>query len=204
MRSGESAVSPPRATRTRHIGNEGHAEEVPAPRLSDGVVILDAFKLHDVSAQLAGEDEEHARRFGWYPAHSTKETVQAAVHRWQEEWRLGGGTRALAARDARNGELIGGCEIRLRNDAVAEMSYWVFPSHRGRGFASRIVRLTCDYAFSDLAVARMELYIEPDNLASRGVAQNAGFVEEGVLRSQGVTTSGERRDMVLYSRLPSD
>ncbi len=35
-----------------------------APRLSDGVLVLDAFTVRDVAAQLAGEDEEHARRFG--------------------------------------------------------------------------------------------------------------------------------------------
>ncbi len=50
----------------------------------------------------------------------------------------------------------------------------------------------------------MELYVEPDNHASGAVARKAGFVEEGTLRSQGVTLSGERRDMVVYSRLPSD
>jgi RimJ/RimL family protein N-acetyltransferase len=177
---------------------------VRATRLSDGVVVLDAFRLEDISAQLHGEDEEHARRFGWHPARSTEETVRTAILRWQEERRIGGRTRGLAVRDADTGELIGGCEIRLRDEAIAEMSYWVFASHRGRGFASRVVRLACSYAFSDLGVERMELYIEPDNLASRAVAQNAGFVEEGLLRSQEVTTTGERRDMVLYSRLPSD
>jgi ribosomal-protein-alanine N-acetyltransferase len=130
--------------------------------------------------------------------------VRAAIRGWQKQWRSGGRTRAFAARDARSGELVGGCEIRLREHGIAELSYWVFPSNRGRGMACRAVRLACDYAFADLGVERVELYIEPDNLASRGVARSAGFREEGVLRSQGVTVTGERRDMVLYSRLPSD
>jgi len=175
-----------------------------APRLTDGVIVLDAFTLNDLSAQLAGEDEEHARRFGWYPARSTEETVRSAILEWEKEWRVGGQKRAFAARKQRTGELVGGCEIRLRDNGIAEMSYWVFPSHRGRSLASRAVRLACEYAFTDLGVERMELYIEPDNNASRGVARRAGFVEEGTLRSQAVTTSGERRDMVLYSRLSSE
>jgi RimJ/RimL family protein N-acetyltransferase len=175
-----------------------------APRLSDGVLLLDAFTLRDVPAQLAGEDEEHARRFGWYPEHSTEETVRRAILRWQREWRSGGRTRTFAAREVQGGELVGGCEIRLRDHGIAEMSYWIFPPHRGGGLAARAVRLACQYAFSELAVERMELYVEPDNHASRAVARKAGFVEEGTLRSQGVTLVGERRYMVVYSRLPSD
>jgi RimJ/RimL family protein N-acetyltransferase len=190
--------------RASGVLTRSHTEGMGAPRLSDGILVLDAFALRDVSAQLAGEDEEHARRFGWFPARSTEQTVRAAIRGWQKQWRSGGRTRGLAARDARSGELVGGCEIRLREHGIAELSYWVFPSHRGRGMASRAVRLACDYAFADLGVKRMELYIEPDNLASCGVARSAGFREEGVLRSQGVTVTGERRDMVLYSRLPLD
>jgi RimJ/RimL family protein N-acetyltransferase len=177
---------------------------VTAPRLSDGVLVLDAFTLRDVAAHVAAEDEEHARRFGWYPKRSTDETVRIAILRWQKQWRSQGRTRAFAAREASGQKLVGGCEIRLRNHGIAEMSYWTFPAHRGRGLAVRSVRLASDYAFSQLAVERIELYVEPDNLASRAVARKAGFVEEGTLRSQGVTLNGERRDMVIHSRLPSD
>jgi RimJ/RimL family protein N-acetyltransferase len=175
-----------------------------APRLSDEVLVLDAFTLRDVAGQLGGEDEEHARRFGWYPEHSTEESVRRAILRWEREWRSGGRTRTFAARDVHSGELVGGCEIRIRDQGIAEMSYWIFPLYRGGGLAARAVRLACEYAFPELAVERMELYVEPDNHASRAVARKAGFVEEGTLRSQGVTLGGERRDMVVYSRLQSD
>jgi RimJ/RimL family protein N-acetyltransferase len=173
-----------------------------APRLTDGVVVLDAFTLDDVAAHVAGEDEEQARRFGWHPARSTEETARAAILRWQEEWRVDGRTRAFAVRS--EGELVGGCEIRLRDDGIAEMSYWVFPHHRGRGIARHALRLACAYAFSDLGVVRIELYGQPDNHASRSVARSAGFTEEGTLRSRELTIAGERRDMVLYARLASD
>ena len=38
-----------------------------APTLTDGVVTLDEFGPGDVDAHLANEDEEMARRFGWWP-----------------------------------------------------------------------------------------------------------------------------------------
>ncbi len=174
-----------------------------SPTLTDGVVMLTTFTLDDAEAHLAGEDDEQARRFGWYPARSTIETVRRAITRWQEDWRAGGLTRAFAARDAANGALVGGCEVRLVGDGIGNMSYWIFPDYRGRGFASRAARLACAWAFATLGVERMEVYVEVDNLASRGVARKAGFTQEGILRKQ-ARIGPERRDMVLYARLATD
>jgi RimJ/RimL family protein N-acetyltransferase len=166
--------------------------------LSDGVVVLNSYTLADVEAHLAGEDEEQARRFGWYPERSTEDDVRAAIENWREQWRTGGSTRGFAARSAETGELVGGCEIRLQGDGTARISYWTFPPFRRRGLATKAVRLVCDYAFTQLGVERIELHVEPDHAASRGVAERAGFTEEGVMRS-GRSFGQERQDMILYS-----
>lgn len=178
-----------------------YATPEPQPTLRDETVVLSPFTMDDIDAHLAGEDEEQARRFGWHPARSTRETVAAAVQRWRDGWR---GDRTVVAFAARiGGDLAGGCELRRRDDGVGEMSYWVFPSYRRRGLATRIVRLATGFAFTSLEIERLELYIEPDNDASRGVARSAGFVQEGVLRARG-RFGDERRDLVLYARLPFD
>ena len=57
--------------------------------------------------------------------------------------------------------------------------------------------------FASLGIERIELYVEPDNKASRSVAAAAGFQEEGLLRER-ETLGGTRRDMLVYSRLPGD
>ena len=181
-------------------GADGHFA---APRLTDGVLLLDGYLREDVDAHLKGEDEETARRFGWYPQRSSVDTVRGAIERWQENWRTGGSRRAWAVRDPETGRLLGGCEVRLKGSGVAEMSCWTGHEDRGRGVASRAARLVCDYAFHELGVARVEVLVEPDNLASRRVAEKAGFVQEGILRDV-AQVGDERRDMVLYSRLPAD
>jgi RimJ/RimL family protein N-acetyltransferase len=169
--------------------------------LTDSVVVLNAFTPGDVSAHLAGEDEEHARRFGWWPQRSTDESVRNAIERWERDWAMSGRTRAFAIRV--DGVLVGGCELRLRDDNIVETSYWVHPEFRGRGFATRALRLATDFAFRQLQVERAEVYVEADNEASRAVAANAGYREEGVLRAR-QTIAGRRRDMVLYALLRSD
>lgn len=174
--------------------------EVPA--LTDGVARLDAFTPRDLEAHLAGEDEELARRFGWYPATSTPETARAAFDRWAEEWERDGSTRAFAVREAPTGTLVGGFELRLRAERTGEISYWTGRTHRRRGFATRAVRLGCRFGFDQLGLARLAAYVEPDNVASRGVLEAAGFVEEGLARARELTAGGERPDLVLYGLLP--
>ena len=167
-----------------------------APSLTDGVVVLDGYVLADVEAMVAGEDEEHARRFGWFPARSTEETGRAAIERWQEQWRTDGSTRAFAVRENATGTFIGGCEIRISEAGVAAMSYWIFAFARRRGYATRAVALACDYAVARLEIKLIELHIAADNTASRGVARHAGFYQD-----PGPARHGElAADEVLYSR----
>lgn len=136
--------------------------------ISDGTVILDLFQLVDAESHLAGEDEEMARRFGWFPRRSTLVGVRESITRWRQEWATGGPRRAFALRLAHGDELVAGCELRTRDDGSASMSYWTLAAHRRRGLATRGVRLTIGYAFGTLGLTTIELEIEPDNLASRG------------------------------------
>jgi RimJ/RimL family protein N-acetyltransferase len=173
------------------------------PTLTDGAIVLDAFTEDDVVAHVAGEDDEHARRFGWYPERSTEETARAAIEDWRRDWETDGPTRAFAARRSEGRVLVGGCQLRLRSPDIAQLSYWVFPEHRRRGYASCMVRIVCDYAFDDLGVQRIEALVEPDNDASHGVVRSVGFVREGVLRKRS-RYGDDLRDMVIYSYLPED
>jgi RimJ/RimL family protein N-acetyltransferase len=171
-----------------------------APTLTDGIIVLNGFTLDDVEEHLAGEDDEQARRFGWYPKRSTEQTVRAAITRWTDEWRSGGRRLAWASRDAESGRMVGGVEIRLEEGARAQMAWWTFPPYRRRGLASRAIRLACEFAFAELGVQRMEAHIAPDNVGSRRAAEKAGLVLEGPVPVQELSPP-EPRDMLLYARV---
>ena len=169
--------------------------------LTDGVVLLDRFTDADVDSLWAGEDNDHVRR-SCLPGPFTRRDIAHRIARWQEQWQMGGSGRSFAVREPRARRLVGGCVLEIRPDdgEIAELSYWVFPPYRRRGYASRSVELVCRYAFDDLGVVRIELYIEPTNDASLRVATKAGFLQEGLLR-QHDRCHGGRSDMVLFSRL---
>ncbi|MGH2851436.1 MAG: GNAT family N-acetyltransferase [Solirubrobacteraceae bacterium] len=94
-------------------------------------------------------------------------------------------------------------ERERRDPGLGNISYWVLSQHRGHGYATRGLRLGATWALQTLGCARVQLWIEPDNERSLRVAEAAGFIREGVLRSYGVV-EGRRCDAAFFSLLPAD
>jgi len=125
--------------------------------------------------------------------------VDRYVAGWQD------GSRAGFAIVSHDGSFLGMAAIvDLDLDgAQGEIGYIVVEAARGRGVAGRALGLVTGWALGDLGLARVELLIDVENAASIRVAERAGYVREGVLRSYHV--KGEHRaDMVVYSLLPGD
>lgn len=170
------------------------------PTISDGVVTLSTFSLRDAGALVdANRDPEMAKRFDFPPGEPSREAARSAIRRWREGWRRRR-VVAFAVRDAASGAFIGGCEVRIGKDGIANLSYFTIPARRSEGVATRAAKLAAGFAFSELHVERLEIRVETDNVASRAVAKGAGFQFEGTLRSAGVYRRG-RRDMALYARV---
>ena len=169
-----------------------HASLVPL--LTDGVVELDAHAESDIAAHVAGEDEETARRFGWWPRTSTEATVRHAYADWSDDWKLGRSRRTFAVRLAPGRRLVGGCELRLQPDGHSgHVSYWTHRADRGNGYAQRALRLLSAYA-GELRLDVLEGHVAADNVASRHVLEGCGFAE----RSGYIDEEGTQ--MILYER----
>ncbi|WP_405775515.1 GNAT family N-acetyltransferase [Streptomyces sp. NBC_00859] len=91
-----------------------------------------------------------------------------------------------------------GLWLKGRAQGRASLGYWVVRSARGQGAAGAAVAAVTGWAFGELRLPALELYVEPWNTASAHTAERAGFQREGLLREwQQVGT--ERRDMFRYS-----
>ncbi|WP_169736704.1 GNAT family N-acetyltransferase [Pseudonocardia spinosispora] len=155
------------------------------PDYSDGVVLLTEYVLGDLRAHLLGEDEETARRFGWWPEVSTEQSVLAAFEDWATSRRTGGSVHTFAVRLVDVDELVGGCQLHAQPDGSGEVSYWTGVGHRGNGYATRALRLLVGHA-SAVGVGRIGAEIAADNLASRAVVEAAGFMMAGEFDRDGV------------------
>jgi RimJ/RimL family protein N-acetyltransferase len=90
-----------------------------------------------------------------------------------------------------------------REGKQVELGYIVHPAARGRGVATAALRLLTRWAFEELGTLRATLHIDTENAPSLRVAERAGYVKEGVLRSVHVK-QGLRADTEIWSRLPAD
>jgi RimJ/RimL family protein N-acetyltransferase len=90
-----------------------------------------------------------------------------------------------------------------REGREVELGYIVGPAARGRGVATEILSRLTRWAFDEAGALRATLLIDLENPASIRVAEKAGYVREGVLRSLHLKPD-RRGDTALYSRLPSD
>ncbi len=90
-----------------------------------------------------------------------------------------------------------------REAAQVELGYIIASAARGRGVATEVLTRLTRWAFDEIDAQRVTLMIDVENPASLRVAEKAGYVREGVMRSLHLKQQ-RRGDAVLYSRLPSD
>lgn len=76
-------------------------------------------------------------------------------------------------------EPVGNIEA-VERSRHADISYWLGPSGRGKGWASAALRATSDLVLRVWPVDYAQLEIHQDNLASVRVAEAAGFERHGL------------------------
>lgn len=178
--------------------------ELTFPSLADEQVILRSWNEADVPQQMeAFRDPVFLIYSDWQPLSSEEARRRL---RDQEETRLRDEQidfAVVARGDV--GALLGGVSLNWVNDkdSRASLGYWLAPGARGRGVASRSVRLVARWAFETLHLARLEITCGPDNHGSQRVAQRCGFTREGVLRSH-LAFKGARRDTVVFGLLAGE
>jgi [ribosomal protein S5]-alanine N-acetyltransferase len=143
---------------------------MPAPELTDGVVLLRQWQASDADWYADTVRDPLIQRYTSEPPTLTADQVRVAIAE------LAGQADAvgLVICDARTGQRLG--NIALRYDTKAgEVSYWVAAGARGRGVATRALRLLSDWAFAALELSEIGLWTHVDNAASRLVAERAGY-----------------------------
>jgi len=174
----------------------------PSAPLTDGVAQLDRVTTDDVDALVDAVDAEIAR---WLPLPLPYQQSDALTFlSWLEEQAQAGTHLGFAIRRAGDRRLRGSCGLSFRGGpGVAEVGYWVGRHDRDAGLARRATRLLAAFAVERFSPRRIELLVQPDNLASCAAARGAGATYEGVRRA-GIDQRGEHLDAAVFSLLPSD
>ena len=166
--------------------------------LTDGAVELRLIDERDLPLlERAARDSEIAARFGLRNRRPS-DYLAAFQKGWSE------GKAAAFAVSEVGGDSVGQVLFEVREAGRADVGYWLVREARGRGLATRALRLVATWALRQPAIARLQLWTTPENSASLGVAERSGFTREGVLRSYAPAENGRRVDAVFFSLLPGD
>ena len=177
----------------------------PDPPLSDGAVLLRPWTDADVPALVSAldGDPEISTWLELIPQPYTVAEARAWVSQAAAMWRERSGSAfALVV----GGDAVGGAGINWidRDQGVGDVGYWLKRDARGRGYATRAVRLIARWAF-DCGCERLQLRADAENGASQRVAERVGFTREGVQRSSRYNPRLDRRmNFVVFSLLPGE
>ncbi|MGO4172218.1 GNAT family N-acetyltransferase [Bosea sp. TAF32] len=102
--------------------------------------------------------------------------------------------------------LLGGLTLGLIRRGVAQactLGYWMGKRHAGKGHMAEAVRGAVRFAFSELALHRVEAACLPNNEPSRRLLERIGFQHEGLARAY-LKINGVWADHLLYAVLSGD
>src|SRR4051794_39146741 len=156
--------------------------EPPVLRDPAGDLVLRPQRRADAGAVAAACQDPEIPRWTFVPSPYTRADAEAWYDRSQDEARAGRCVNLLAVDGG--DRLLGSFSVMEldRAPGYGELGYWVAADARGRGVATRAVRLLHDWAVRDLGLTELEILPHMDNAASRRIAEKAGYDDTGELR----------------------
>jgi ribosomal-protein-alanine N-acetyltransferase len=175
------------------------------PELRFGPILLRGFASSDLPLLNEAATDSYIPTITSVPPVYSDDSGRAFIER-QHRLALDGHGYPFVIADASNphhgwGAL--GLWLREIENGRASIGYWVVPSARGRHVAGLALRAVVTYAFEELAIPRLQLFIEPWNAASQRTAEYGGFTQEALLHGW-ERIAGTQHDAYCYALLQQD
>lgn len=140
----------------------------------------------------------------WSPDHLSRKSFTNRVY-WAARASRGGTALPLFL-VRRDGVLVGAItldNIRRGPAQSGTIGYWIGQPFARQGYMREAIGILVHHAFTTMDLSRIEAACLPENAASRGVLEKAGFKYEGVAQSY-LQIDGRWRNHVLFANLRSD
>ena len=176
------------------------------PRLPAGPVLLRPFALGDLALVREAASDPSIVSISSVPRPYSDDAGRVFIRRQHRRARAGDGFSFVIAGDtvpARAAVGSIGLWLHEIDNGRASIGYWLVAHARGRGLAGHALRALVAFAFGELAIPRLHLFVEPSNVASTRTAESAGFYREATLRGW-ERIDGEQRDADCYALLRAE
>jgi RimJ/RimL family protein N-acetyltransferase/nitrite reductase/ring-hydroxylating ferredoxin subunit len=177
----------------------------PNPPLTDGLITLRPFRADDAPAITAACQDPEIQR--WVPIipipyaeADARRFILMTLQAWHD-----GSSYEFAIADATTDRFIGSIGVHLGpNPRRHAIGYLVAPEFRGRGVATRALKMATRWAFENIAIERLSLWTLPGNVRSQAVAEHAGFRFESIARNWETDRDERPLDSIIFSMTPEE
>lgn len=175
------------------------------PRLTSPPVVLRPYGAGDLELVRDASADPLIPSITSVPAEYTDQAGRAFVERQDRRAIEGDGFSFVIAESAKPEVGVGSIGLWLSEieSGRASIGYWLLAPARGHGLAGHALRALAAFAFGELAIPRVHLFVEPWNVASARTAEFAGFTREATLRGW-ERIDGEQRDCDCFAVLRSE
>jgi RimJ/RimL family protein N-acetyltransferase len=151
--------------------------------LTSGPALLRPFALTDLPLIRSAAEDPYIPAITSVPAVYSDDAGRAFIDRQHGLAFDGHGYPFVIADTTNPHHGLGALGLWLRDieSGRASIGYWVIPAARGDHRAAHALRAAVAFAFEELAIPRLQLFIEPWNVASQRTAETAGFTREALL-----------------------
>src|SRR5580704_1777314 len=154
------------------------------PTLVAPPVVLRPYVLSDLALVRQASEDPLIPSISSVPRQYTTDAGRAFIARQHARGTEGDGYSFVIASDTEPKTGLGSIGLWLREieSGRASIGYWLAAGARGRGLAAHALRAVVSFAFDELHIPRLHLFVERWNVASALTALAAGFDREAVLR----------------------
>ena len=156
--------------------------------LTDGILQLEPLRSAHIEALTEAISISNVNVRQWLGDTMSLENPEAIAkfiadfeQSWKDETKYG-----FFVRELRSHRCVGFGFLNSINKThrFANLGYWVSSNATGQGYGTMITHLLVKFGLEILGFHRLELVIEPDNLASIRIAEKAGAIREGLHRKR--------------------
>ena len=179
--------------------------DLPGGVLTDRVVALRRLGPEDAELMYRLHSRPEVVANQAPPVPPARESIERRCATAESAWLTGDIARLLIT-DVASGEPAGSCGLSYSDVGSGEGSigYALLPDWRGRGYATRAVRLLAGWAFGPAGMARLTAGTVPENTASHRVLERVGFQREALQRGRLPGLAGTRLDDLTFALLPDE
>ncbi|HXP33081.1 MAG TPA: GNAT family protein [Acidimicrobiales bacterium] len=184
---------------------DAFAPPLRVPRLAAPPVVLRPFAVSDLAMVRQASTDPIIPSITSVPRTYTDDAGRAFIERQHARAAQGDGYSFVIAEETDPTPGVGSIGLWLQEieSGRASIGYWVVAGARGRGLAAVALRALVSFACEELAIPRLQLFVEPWNVASARTAEAAGFSREATLRGW-ERIDGEQHDADCFALLCDD